>query len=51
MQLRLKKIVDLIKDKKIPLFVLTVDNARLRGRIDMDFNFQSYLETMNILKG
>ncbi|NQU99265.1 MAG: hypothetical protein HQ538_00880 [Parcubacteria group bacterium] len=50
MKKRLEKIVSLIKNEIIDLFVLTVDSARLRGKIDTEYNLKSYLETMTILR-
>lgn len=50
MERRLEKIVELMEQGLIPLFVLTVDHARGKGKINPDDNFRSYLRTLEILR-
>ncbi|MFC1616249.1 hypothetical protein ACFL21_03840 [Patescibacteria group bacterium] len=49
MRKNLKKIVKLMKDKIIPLFVVTMDFARSKGNISYEQNFESYYQTLSIL--
>ncbi len=52
---RMQRVVDLMQTHVhgkpvIPLFVLTIDQARSRGRISDSQNFKSYLDTLDMLR-
>lgn len=46
---RLRKIVDLMLKDVVPVFVLTVDLARNKGKITGEANVASYIETLKLL--
>lgn len=46
----LQKIIRLMERKTIPLFVLSVDSARSRGKISAGVNEESYYQTLDLLR-
>lgn len=50
MEQRLERIIRLMEQRVIPLFVLSMDFARSRGGIDPQKNLESYMETLVMLQ-
>jgi len=50
MEQRLERIIGLMEEGVIPLFVLSMDFARSRGKIDPQKNLESYMETLMMLQ-